>query len=212
MDSLTGKQSHAAQLVAADEDSNDEIARKVGISVATLKRWKKDSAFQARVGAVITAIREQLQAQGIAKKQNRIDALVRREKLMEQLIAERAHDPRMRNVPGGTTGLLVAKPTLVKVFNADLDDEEIEDVADGSNPAGEMLAPAGLSQIVYEYAFDAALFREMRATEQQVAQEQGEWKQQHEHSGSLDLLTKLLQQPATVEIPAPPSDLADFES
>jgi hypothetical protein len=48
-----------------------------------------------------------------------------------------------------------------------------------SNPLGS----AQNNQTVEEYAVDTALLKELRAHEQQAAQELGQWLDKHEHTG-----------------------------
>lgn len=129
---------------------------------------KQGPALLVNLG-VKRAIDEHLshvKARGIAHKQNRVDALVRRAELLEQVIAERAAEYRAlaeersadatpqtdldkllgrRSVPaGGETGLLVRKVKAV----------------------GDMIAE--------EFAVDTGLLAELRAHEADVAKELGE--------------------------------------
>lgn len=82
---------------------------------------------------------------GILERSERIARLERRAVKLDEVIAARASDPSMLDVPGGHTGL------LVRSYKA-----------------------AG-PQLVEEFAVDTGLLKELRATEQQAATELGEW-------------------------------------
>lgn len=97
-----------------------------------------------------------VKAQGIALKQNRIDALVRRQQLLERIISERAEELD-GDAAGAGTGLLVRQVKLLG--------------------AGER------ASLINEYVLDTGLLREMREHEKQTAQEMGEWIERGELSG-----------------------------
>lgn len=147
--SYTRKRERAAALVADDALTDEQIATEVGIGRATLTRWKRQAEFRAQVDALVAETHAQLLAEGIANKQNRLDALNDAHQRMEQVIAERAADPALADVPGGTTGLIV---------------HTYRQVGWGAE-----------AQLVDEYAVDTATLKERRATLQQAAQEVGEW-------------------------------------
>jgi hypothetical protein len=117
--------------------------------------WKKVD-INRRIGELSAQVTEafvekttQLVDLQIATALRRVHALDARWHKLQQVIAERADDPSMAKVPGGTTGLLV---------------REIRSV--GSGPT---------AKLIPEYNLDAALLKEMRAHEQQAAQELGQW-------------------------------------
>lgn len=127
---LTRKQVRAAHLVAADELPDREIAQQVGISERQLERWKQQPEFQARVQEDVTAFRESIRERGIAVLENRIVALDRRHQLLEQVRRERGASPEMQGIPGGSTGLLIRRGKLVKVFEpiqAEIGPGEVEE-------------------------------------------------------------------------------------
>lgn len=149
--------------MAEDKLSNEQIAETVGITRQALDKWKKRPEFRARVAEHVEAWRQAILARGIAAKQNRIDALNERWRLLRQIVAARSKDLD-GEVAGGETGLLVREPMLVKVYEAsDLDDDSAE------------LLPTKESRIVYKYALDTGLLKELREHEKQAAQELGEW-------------------------------------
>lgn len=128
--------------------------------LTTLKLWSRTFGWQERLHqfaeeeARKTAEREsaalaELQALGIASRQNRVAAANERWRKMQQVIAERADDPEMETIPGGKTGLLVK---TIKVV--------------GTGPS---------AYEVGEYSVDVATLKEIREHEKQVAQDLGQW-------------------------------------
>jgi hypothetical protein len=133
----------AAQLLAEDELTDEEIARRVGVNRRQLARWKKQPGFAARVRENVEALARECRRRAIALRNRRLARLNARWEAGHRVIAERAADPKMAGVPGGTTGLLVHR---VKSF-------------------------AGHKVEVYEV--DCRLLRELRAMEMQAARETG---------------------------------------
>lgn len=144
----TEQRVEAAALVAQDALTDEEIASNLGIDRRTLTRWKGEAEFRQRVGEIVKETHERIVARGIAEKQNRIDALNRRWKLMDDVIRQRAEN--LTDVAGGgNTGLLVRQ-----VKGA------------GSGEA---------FRLIEEYAVDTGLLKELREHEKQAAQELGQW-------------------------------------
>lgn len=170
----SGKTEQAAMLVAQDTLTDKQIASECGIAERTLERWKLRSEFSARVQEHRDAFREQIRAEGIANRQNRVDALNDRWERMQRVLDARADE--LADVPGGNTGILVRQAKLVKVYKSDGDQED-ED--------GETLYSAKRDVMVYEYAVDTALLKEMRETEKQAAQDLGQWSEKQEHAGEI---------------------------
>lgn len=154
----TGPRTLAARLVAEDEISDREIAAKVGVHIGTLERWKLAKAFKARVEEIAKTLGDRCLKYAIARKGRRMAALQDRWERMQRVIAERAAAPEMEGVPGGETGALVHTQKSI-----------------GGGPA---------AQVVDEYAFDAALFKELREHEKQAAEELGQLIKKHEHTGA----------------------------
>jgi hypothetical protein len=153
----TAKREKAALLVAEDRISDEAIAEEVGITARTLDYWKQHTEFAARVADHVEAMRKAVLTKGIADRVNRVAALDLRWEKMKTVIAERAIDPRMEEVPGGTTGLLV---------------HQIKGIGKGDD-----------FQVVDEYRVDDGLLRELRAHEEQAARELGQWVERGEVSG-----------------------------
>ncbi|HET9532668.1 MAG TPA: phBC6A51 family helix-turn-helix protein [Blastocatellia bacterium] len=173
--SLSAKQEQAAFLVADDKLSDEAIAAKLDIGRTTLHRWKSLPEFKARVAQILKEVRQRLKAKGIAAKENRIAALVDRQRRMEEVIRARAKEHK--NVPGGRTGLLVKETRFVKVFEVKREQKPSES---GDVQEQETLYPTKRVEPVDYYAVDTALLNEMRATEKQAAVELGEWTVKHE--------------------------------
>lgn len=155
--------------------SNEQIAEKVGVARQTLDNWKRLPEFAARVREHQETWREQIKAEGIANRQNRVDALNDRWLKMQQVIEARAEE--LAGVPGGDTGLLVRQAKLVKVYDAK--------GTPGEDEEGETLYSAKRDVVMYEYAVDTALLKEMRETEKQAAQDLGQWSEKQEHAGEI---------------------------
>lgn len=171
----TAQRTIAAQLVAEDELNEQDIAQHVHVTRRALFKWRQHPSFVERVAAIVEETRAKLLADGITIKANRVRLLDERHRALRRVIDERAADPAMRDVPGGTTGLLVAEPTLVRVVEVDVR-------ADGS----EILTPTRRWALRYTYRVDVPLLAEIRAIEKQAAIELGQWTEKKEHrmSGS----------------------------
>lgn len=141
----------AAQLLAADQLTDREIAAKVGISDRQLWRWKKVPEFQAKVKEIVAATERGILSRGIAARVRRVQALNDRWDRMRQVIAERGADPGMQTVAGGKTGLLV---------------HQVKGVGKGED-----------FQLIDLYLVDTGLLKELREHEKQAAQELGQWVQ-----------------------------------
>lgn len=103
---------------------------------------------------VVTFAEESITAE-IGLRSARLQALNTQYVRMQNLMNARAED--MQGIPGGPTGLLV---------------RQMKSIGFGEN-----------NQLVEEYAFDAALNRELRETMKQAAQELGQWTEKKELTG-----------------------------
>ncbi len=139
----------AAQLIAAGELSDPEIAERVGVARSTLWGWRKEAEFAARVDEVRGEIREALARRAISSVERRVASLNARWLKLHQIVEERANDPTMMKAPGGSTGLLTH--TLKTV---------------GAGPA---------AMVVDEFAVDGTLLKELREVEKQASIELKQW-------------------------------------
>ncbi len=144
----------AAQLLADDELTDEEISQEARISRHTLWVWKQNPEFSKRIEDLVKVV----QRRAIARRARRVRTLEDRWRAMQRVIVERAADPAMQNVPGGTTGLLV---------------RYYKGLGSGDN-----------FQVVEEYRVDTALLKELREHEKQAAQELGQWAEKHELTGA----------------------------
>ena len=170
---LTAKQSQAAVLVAEDRLTDPKIARKVGISLRTIYKWKADPTFAQRVSAHRIAFEQQELQRGIAAKVRRVQALNAGFDAIEQIRRERA-SRYGKDVAGGRTGFVVLEPMLVKVYG-ELDEK------------GRFI-PTGQSELVQVEKVDNALYRDRLKTLEQMAREKGEWVEKSETKADVHLL------------------------
>lgn len=180
----TGRKEEAALLVAQDELTNVEIARRVGVSRQGLSKWKQSPEFMARVEGLLEYMAEAVRERGIGGQGNRMAALNDRWAKLQRVMAARAKG--MESVPGGDSGLLVPRVRMVKLYAVAPDEggeNAIEgEVVDGAGRAAPALvskAPvAGWRAVpVAEYVVDVGLLRELREHERQAAMELGQWGQ-----------------------------------
>ena len=83
----------AAQLVAADELTNDQIADRCGVSRPALQKWKARPEFMARVDEHLEAYRQAVLRHGVAVLERRVAALDERWRHLRRIIDERAASP-----------------------------------------------------------------------------------------------------------------------
>jgi hypothetical protein len=151
------KKRSAAQLLAEDRLTDEQIASRLKVARMTLCRWKKHPVFGARVQSLVAQYGAVAERCAIGRITNRVEALDERWLAMRQVIAERAADPSMQDVPGGKSGLLT---------------REIKSVGSGGN-----------AREVEVYRVDTALLKELREHERQAAEELGQWVDRKEITG-----------------------------
>lgn len=183
----------AAGKVAEGKLSDEAIAAEAGVTRKTLYTWRQRDEFKARVDELIEAAKAAARAQTIANKETRVRRLAERASLIDEVIAARADEHK--DVPGGSTGLLVREPKIVKVYDVDKprrrrgpssvadEDEGDDDRPEARGDDDERLTPSGGVVIVYEYKVDTGTLAELRRIEQQAAQELGEWTEKKELTG-----------------------------
>jgi transposase-like protein len=143
----------AAVLVAEARYEYGEIAEKIGVEVRTLHRWRKDPKFAARVDELSREIRDAALKRAIARKDYRINTLANLHSKLLGVIEARAADPKMAEVPGGDTGLMVKSIVA---------------------SAGELVG--------FEYSVDTGTIKELRGIQEQVAKELGQLVEKKEHT------------------------------
>lgn len=137
----------AALLVAQGTLFDREIAQQVGVTRRQIVRWKAHPLFAQRVAELAAEQRAAVWERGITEKQVRLADMGEIRRRLWRILDERAADPLMQGVPGGTTGLLERRTRVVR---------------------------AG-GQVVVEYHLDVAVSRELRAVLKQAALEMGQW-------------------------------------
>jgi Helix-turn-helix of insertion element transposase len=147
----------AAQLVAEDRFSDAKIAEICGISEAGLWKWKQRPDFVKRVEELTAIYGERVLRFGLARRERRLAVLSDMHERLLTLIDERANDPKMQDVAGGKTGLLVKTNKFSKM--------------------GKHL------EVYEEFRADVGLVKELRAIEEQAARELGQWREKHELTG-----------------------------
>lgn len=159
----TGQREQAAALVADNTQSDEQIAAAVGITRMTLRRWRTHPAFEERVSALVDTFRTELKHRGIAERQNRVDALNDRWQKMQAVIEARAAGLDAEDYEG----------LVPKTFR---------DAARSAGFGTGLLAvewKASAYSLKPVFKVDTGLLAEMRATEQQAAQELGQWDDGH---------------------------------
>lgn len=158
----TEQKARAAVLLAEDELTDEEIAAEVKVARQSVARWKQHPEFQSRIAQHVHDAEQRILTRGIARRVRRVQALQDRWDRLQRVIEQRAADPRMADIPGGTTGLLV------------IEDAELRMVKDGETEKP-VLIPT-------EVAVDTGLLKELREHEKQAAVELGQWTEKREHS------------------------------
>lgn len=148
------RREQGALLLAEDRYPDRVIAEKLGISEQSLNKWKKEENFAARVAEITVAYADRALKFGLARRERRLQVLSDLHERVQTVIDERASDASMVSVPGGGTGLLV---------------RNVKSVGKGEG-----------CQIVNEYTVDTSLLRELRAIEEQIAKELGQWTEKQE--------------------------------
>ena len=181
-----------ALLVALDDKSDEEIATELKVKRLTIERWKTRTGFMAKVEEHRAGWREEFKDMGIADRRNRVEFANERHRLLQQVIKERAADPLLVGVPGGSTGLIVPEPMLVKVYETREDDDTT------------LRAIPKLSEMAYKYSLDTGLLKEMRELEKQIAQDLGQWteKIQVEFEKAREEVKKMLMEDGLSEAEA----------
>jgi hypothetical protein len=144
------RQERAAHMIADDRHSDMKISKILGIHFQTLAGWKKRPEFAARVSELVATYAEQATKAGLANRNNRIRLLQEQAEKIQTVIDERATDPAMAAIPGGKTGLIVRTPKVIG------------------------------DAVLEVYRADVGLLKELRATNEQIAREKGEWQERIE--------------------------------
>lgn len=145
-------------LVAEDELTNQQIADRLAVGPKTITTWKQHPDFRSRVEQHIDELLERARRRGLARLDKRQNAQFDRHDRMRALLEARATGT-VRDVPGSSTGLVVTRERSI-----------------GSGDS---------QQVVVEHGFDAALMREFRELEKQIAQDAGQWTEKRQVTGTV---------------------------
>ncbi len=145
----------AARMIAEERLSQDEIAKKLGLSRSAILRWKRNyPAFVDLIQRYRVELHQEVLERGIAQKHNRIKSADRRWNKLNGLLDSRATDaaqnPEFVGVPGAETGLLVRQRKCI-----------------GGGQHGEF---------INEFVVDHDTLKEIRALEEHVAKELGQFE------------------------------------
>lgn len=171
----------AVPLVADGRVTEGEIAATLNVTRRTVVRWKAAPEFAARVAALVARATEAASEQTIATKVGRLAIYQREHEAIEAVIAARAE--QHKEVPGGRTGLLVAEPSIVKVYEA-------ADGGEGDDDEG-AVTPLKQARVIYVYKVDIALLKERRDLLKQAAIELRQWVERTESTSRDGLPAKL---------------------
>ncbi len=146
----TEARDRAALLLAEDELPDAQIADAVGVNPDTLYEWKKRREFTDKIAEYVKKIGAPALRYAIAKLSRRVAALDAEWRRLNKVIEDRAADPDLATVPGGTTGLVIRRRRV--------------------------LGSGGKRHVVDEFEVDVATLREIRETLKQAAIECGQWQ------------------------------------
>ena len=161
------------KLLSQYREQGESKTRVPTLRMATLTSWSVAFGWQARLAEIADAEQRAIIARGIADKEARLAVLDDVHSRMLRLFEARAQDLG-GEIAGGDTGLLVRQAKLVKVYETPAESATGDD--------GELVS-AKRDVLVYDYAFDVALAKEVREYGKQAAIERKEWSERHEVTG-----------------------------
>lgn len=156
------RKEEASILLARGELTNEEIAEKLDMGIATLFRWKNYQEFKERVEELVTVFREEALKQEIGDLGKRLKRYNKRWQQIDQLIKERSTAEKNQNVAGGTTGLLamdVKGEVNVWKFDAALLKEERELAKQAAIELGQWEEKSKVDSTLQVVGLDEALDR-----------------------------------------------------
>lgn len=130
-----------------------------GGAPASASKLLRNQKVKIRIPEIQAKVNAKVEAKSISIKANRIAVLNEMWEKLRQIVRERAEDPAVMGVAGGTTGLIV---------------HDLKGV--GTGPAAD---------VVDVYEVDVALLKEMREHSKQAAIEMGQWVEKGELSGPM---------------------------
>lgn len=156
----TDEKKAAVKLIAEGELTDSDVASRAGCTRQSIWLWRQVAEFNARIDEEREAIRQSLRHRAISLVEKRVNRLNRDWLKLQKVIEERAADPTMRDIPGGSTGTLVR--TVKMIGNGDQ------------------------SRMIEEYAVDVGTLREIREIEKQAAIQLEQWTEKKSIEGDPD--------------------------
>jgi hypothetical protein len=89
---LTARRVKAAQMVAEDALTDEQIAQKIGVTNRCLEKWKRQPAFSELVTEIAEQLAAEIRGKGLVELSNRVDALNARWARLHRVIDARAKD------------------------------------------------------------------------------------------------------------------------
>jgi hypothetical protein len=99
----------AAELIALCELSDTAIAERLNVALITLRRWRKNDSFTSLIKRYRERVNRSFARYAISRWEHRLARANREWERLQMVIEARANDPTMKDVPGGSTGLVVRK-------------------------------------------------------------------------------------------------------
>ena len=149
----------AALMLAEGELSHEEISKRCNITRRTLANWRLRPEFAQRVTEIEKELAERALQGGIAKRERRLSVLNDLHDKLLRVIEERSRDAGMDAIPGGSTGLVTRT--------------ELKIIGKGDN-----------AKPIEVFEVDTATVKEIRAIQEQVAKELGQWEPEESGGGS----------------------------
>lgn len=153
-DTSTQIREQAALLVAEARLDYAQIAQACGVEVRTLHRWRKEKRFAARVRSLAEELADASRRRAIGRKEYRTNTLANLHDRCLRVIEERAKDPALATIPGGSTGLIV---------------RQVREIGHGE-----------ARRLIPEYVVDTALIRTIGTLQEQAAKELGQFVERRE--------------------------------
>ena len=172
---LTEAQAEAAQLLAEDELTDEQIARRLKIARSTLSAWKRLPAVEDRIESIILDFQRTLLRHGIARLDQRLARLDRDWRKLQRVVEDRAKEAAATE---RANAALIEKS---KKLGAD--DEQCRRVYRDLELVGAGMKTGHVVRIEtptelgtrVEFRLDGSVLAEMRAMEMQAAKETGQW-------------------------------------
>jgi hypothetical protein len=137
-----------AAAMLATGSSDEEVAKKAGVTARTLQNWKKVPEFKAQCEEIRERAAESVQGETIADLQWRVKQMGLRHAAVRQVIEERGviYSQRHPDEPGITTGLVVPVPKTIagkEVTVLEIDDAPLRELRELEKAAAVQLGQLG---------------------------------------------------------------------